>query len=265
MKNGNLHLTLREILAELASPRLLAIVVGVILVCVIAGPFQTLQTPVLFRVAYWSVTISLATVMSFTMITYAMAGPLAPGWPPVLRGVIAAMLFSLIYSGVLVALGFVFFPENPSFPRYFAFIGYTMPIAIGITLIVNMFRGEAATTADASGVADAGAEAPRILKRIRPRLGTRLTRLSMQDHYVEVFTEKGSQLVLMRFADALEEVAPVPGWRIHRSHWVAETAMHDIRRADGKTNVVLPDGAELPISRTYLPALRDAGVLKRFD
>ena len=254
-------MTLREILARLLTLRLAAIVVCAIAICVIAGPYHTLEMPLVPRAGYWTIAILVATAMSMTTITYAFAGPLAPKVPPLVRGLVASVLFSFAYSGFLVLLGMAFFPDNAGLPRYIGFVGYTMPIAIGITVIVYLFqRAETAEVASS----DETSSAPRILSRIKPGLGARLLRLTMQDHYVEVFTDKGSQLVLMRFADALEEVAPTPGWRIHRSHWVAEAAMADIRRGDGKTFVVLPDGEELPISRTYLPALREAGVLKRF-
>lgn len=87
----------------------------------------------------------------------------------------------------------------------------------------------------------------------------------MQDHYVEVKTKLGAQLVLMRFSDALEELTDQPGWRIHRSHWVAEDVVADIRREGRKTFIVTTDDSELPVSRTYLSALRNDGVIKRLS
>ena len=35
--------------------------------------------------------------------------------------------------------------------------------------------------------------------------------MSMQDHYVEVTTTRGTEMVLMRFSDAIKDVAPVDG------------------------------------------------------
>ena len=46
-----------------------------------------------------------------------------------------------------------------------------------------------------------------------------VVRMSMQDHYVELTTAHGSELVLLRMADAVAEADPA-GLRIHRSHWV---------------------------------------------
>ena len=68
----------------------------------------------------------------------------------------------------------------------------------------------------------------------------------------------------MRFSDALKEVEGEPGWRVHRSHWVAEAAMSDMKRTDGKLMIRTEDGALVPVSRTYAPDLRKAGLLKRF-
>ena len=45
----------------------------------------------------------------------------------------------------------------------------------------------------------------------------RLLHLRMQDHYVEVHTAAGSELLLLRFRDALREVEGVNGLQVHRS------------------------------------------------
>ena len=74
-----------------------------------------------------------------------------------------------------------------------------------------------------------------------------------------------SQVSAEAWLDALEEISSLNGWRIHRSHWVAEAGISDIKRENGKTIIATSDGADLPVSRTYLPALREAGLLKRFS
>ena len=71
----------------------------------------------------------------------------------------------------------------------------------------------------------------------------------MQDHYTEVVTSRGKELVLLRFSDALNETAPVAGQRIHRSHWVADGHIANLKRANGRLLVVTKAGEELPVSR----------------
>ena len=251
-----MHFTFREILARIADKRTVAIWLTVTLVCVIAGPFGTLDMPLASRAIYWVAANAVALILSTAIIFNAYQAPFAAGAPMILKGMIGALAFSVIYAGGMAAAGELLFSPDAGFPDFGLMLIYVAPIAVGITAIVHLFiQPDEAPEDDA---------APRILKRLKPGLEARLLRMAMQDHYVEVFTTKGSQLVLMRFADALEEVAGEPGWRVHRSHWVAEAAMRDLKRADGKTLIVTEDGALVPISRTYMPGLKKAGLLQRF-
>jgi DNA-binding LytR/AlgR family response regulator len=81
----------------------------------------------------------------------------------------------------------------------------------------------------------------------------------MQDHYVEIVTEAGAHLVLLRLSDAMAEAAPTPGLQVHRSHWVAERAVAGAKREDGRLRLVLVDGTEIPVSRGRARAVREAG------
>lgn len=261
-----MHLTLREMTADLrrraTDTRLIAVWVGVSLVCVVSGPFETSDMPILARLAYWPLSILLAMILSTALVGAAYDHPRLAGLPPLLRGLIGASLFSLLYAGLLSGAGALAFGQSDGYPDYGPDYGlmliHVAPVAWAITVIVHLFVARAAKpTAARAGPAP-------FLRRLKPALGRDLVRLSMQDHYVEAVTARGSQLVLMRFVDALEEVDGVAGHRIHRSHWAAEAGIADIRRENGKTLVVTADGAVLPVSRTYLHALREAGLLDRF-
>lgn len=101
---------------------------------------------------------------------------------------------------------------------------------------------------------------PRFLDRIPPRLGRRLLALEMEDHYLRIHTEAGSDLILMRLRDAVAELDGFPGQQVHRSFWVARDAVTGVeRRADGKLTLVLSTGMKVPVSRTHAPAVRAAG------
>ena len=82
----------------------------------------------------------------------------------------------------------------------------------------------------------------------------------VEDHYVDIVTDKGKTLVLMRLADAIRETAPIAGLQIHRSHWVARDAVVKVHRSDGKLILELSNGLKLPVSRGYLPAAKEAGL-----
>lgn len=104
---------------------------------------------------------------------------------------------------------------------------------------------------------DAGAPGNAFLKRIPARLGQNLLHLHMQDHYLEVHTDRGSDLLLMRFRDALREVENLDGAKVHRSHWVARAAIERIERRNGRIVLHLMNGNEVPVSRSFTADLRD--------
>lgn len=95
------------------------------------------------------------------------------------------------------------------------------------------------------------------LKRIPARLGQNLLHLHMQDHYLEVHTDRGSDLLLMRFRDALHEIEDLDGTQVHRSHWVARAALERIGRRNGRIVLHLVNGSVVPVSRTFTADLRD--------
>lgn len=254
-----MYLTLRELQEMIFDKRVLAICVTATFVCTIAAPFGTGATALPMRALYWTACIFSAMVLSNLIITSAHRSPRLDVLPNWAKNLVGALVFAAIYAGVLVALTRLFFGNAPSIPGYVELFLYSAPIAIAVAFVVELFRENAPDQQRATSPSD------RFFKRLKPALGRDLICLSMQDHYVEVRTALGAQLVLMRFADALEELTDQPGWRIHRSHWVAEAGVADIKRDGGKTMVVTTDGAELPVSRTYLPTLRDDGVLKRFS
>jgi hypothetical protein len=80
-----------------------------------------------------------------------------------------------------------------------------------------------------------------------------------QDHYLRLHTSKGADLILMRLSDAIDELEGIEGAQTHRSWWVARGGVDEARRADGRATIRLKDGAEVPVSRTYIRALRQAG------
>lgn len=99
-----------------------------------------------------------------------------------------------------------------------------------------------------------------LLSRLPARSRAELLHLRMQDHYVEVHTAAGSEMLLLRFRDALSEVEGVNGLQVHRSHWVARNAVAGVeRRSGGRIALRLVNGSRVPVSRSFAPLLRSRG------
>ena len=91
------------------------------------------------------------------------------------------------------------------------------------------------------------------------RRAARLIALAAEDHYVRVHTDAGSELISMRFADAMAELAQAHGFRVHRSWWVAAGAIEGVRWRRGSGEARLEGGLVVPVSRNYAAVIRQAG------
>lgn len=99
------------------------------------------------------------------------------------------------------------------------------------------------------------------LERLPVRFrGARLYAVSSEDHYLRVHTDRGEDLILMRLADAVRELEGAGGLQVHRSWWVAREGVADTVRENGRLVLVLKSGARAPVSRTYQPAVKAAGL-----
>lgn len=87
-----------------------------------------------------------------------------------------------------------------------------------------------------------------------------LLSIETADHYLNVTTDKGSHLVLMRFKDALKQLEHAPGLQVHRSWWVAIDAIAKVQKDNRKVLLQLKNEATVPVSKTYLSALKNAGI-----
>ena len=69
----------------------------------------------------------------------------------------------------------------------------------------------------------------------------------------------GSTLVLSRLSDAVAQLRGVDGLQVHRSWWVADSAVVAVRRNGSALTLKLRNGIEAPVSRTHLQAVRARG------
>ncbi len=101
---------------------------------------------------------------------------------------------------------------------------------------------------------------PRFIDRLPAHLrDANIRAVEAQDHYLRVHTDRGDTLILLRLADAVAELEGIEGAQTHRSWWVARGAVQSATRGDGRAELTLTGGLNVPVSRTYARSLRDAG------
>jgi len=252
-----LQLALRELQAAFTSPRVLVGMASVSLILGLSGPFNTLvEFGLAQRMVYWlaMVVLTYGAGQAAATLTLTLAGSrLGATWLRVLvTGLVAGVPVTLVVLGVNAIAYGARLTINP----FELWADCTViSLAVVATSIV-LVRGSPSQPA-----AEPVAAPPPILERVpHPQRG-RLSHMSMQDHYVEIVTDKGKVLVLMRLSDAIKETTGVAGLQIHRSHWVALEAIKRVERGDGKAVVHMQTGARLPLSRSYFAAAKEAGLL----
>lgn len=254
MNSRHLHLTLRELRDNFRKPVTVAALAGVAVVVGISGPFDTINAFDLpQRMAYWAVVVPM---------TYAagMLGSLLIA--PSLRAQGAALRIAgcSLGSAILVCLSLGLFNTLVGLQFGPRDLGLGFLAVYVICLVVESLGYLIHKDQNAQIQSQFS---PAILSRLPLERRGGLVALSVQDHYVEVTTTKGKSLILMRLSDAIAESAPCQGVQIHRSHWVALDQVASAKRAGDAAMVILRSGLELPVARSRLRAVQQAGLLPR--
>jgi len=97
--------------------------------------------------------------------------------------------------------------------------------------------------------------APAFLRKLPFEKRGTLWAITAEQHYLRVYTDKGDDLILMRFSDALDQLAALEGLQVHRSHWVAREGVERLEKEDKKLSIVLKNGVTVPVSRPNIAAV----------
>jgi len=247
---------LRLIAAHLRQPQVIAVLCIVWVSATIAGPFNTLRDLALpTRALYWGLVV-FATYAAGALGTQLISGRVSKHISSVsYRLLVTAFAISLCIFTVLSLINTIFVPTWTSEP-FQALTAYAVVLLVCLAVLVLRH-----TTL--GGVTMPEPKQAMILERLPLDKRGALISLSVQDHYVDIVTAKGREMVLMRLSDAMREASDVAGMQIHRSHWVALDQITSMQRAAEAARVTLSNGTELPVSRGYLPAVRAAGLLPK--
>ena len=102
---------------------------------------------------------------------------------------------------------------------------------------------------------DAAGPGTRLLDRLLLDPGADVIYLKADGRYLQAYTTTGSSRVLMRFSDAVAALGDL-GVQVHRSYWVAHREVLELVKRDTHTLLLVTGGREIPVSRTYLNAVR---------
>lgn len=258
MKESAGSFALRRLQEDFRRPRFQIIMATIIVILGLSGPFGTVDVMRLGpRMTYWAfVAISTYAIGSFTggFVFRSLQGRNLPAW---VSPVVIALLTGVVISAYIVGLNMVVFEDPPDgFDYYSTLIRDVMIVAMAIALAMHFL-----VRLPQERAAAALPPPPPLLDRLELDKRGDLILISVQDHYVEVVTTRGTSLILLRMGDAIRETGETPGLQVHRSHWVATDHVTSVERDGARATLTMTDGRKVPVSRTYVPALREAGLL----
>jgi hypothetical protein len=239
---------------RLAADLGLWVAVGVVMAFL--GPFGSSQRPLPERLVYWELCMVGGGVIGI-LIDAPLRRRLSGFWPRLLA--VSALMTPPVT--LLVALvnhvltGMRPGPENIAAPWFQVFV-----VSFAAMCLRQLAWAEpppAPEPAVAEPPSDPDASFRRRLSAKRRQ--ARLIAVEAEDHYLRVHTDAGEELITARFGDALSELAAAPGFRTHRSWWVAADAIEDVKWLRGRGEALLKCGLKAPISRSNAAPLKAAG------
>lgn len=224
-------------------------------VTALAGPFETYETlPPLSRLGYWALVVGVSVLVDagFRLVMRGQG---------LLRRLAGRLGFAVVLGLAIHGINLAVFPTWGVWDRVIWLIGVVWAVAMAVEGLVALSRhAHLVPEADEADMSEVPAPDAAFQQRLPYEKRGSLIRLEAQDHYLNAVTEAGAALILMRLSDAEAELAGYDGLRVHRSHWVARAQVRQVLRREGRLFLVMVDGAEVPVSRSYKAAVEAVGL-----
>lgn len=254
------------------DPKNIFAVLGVGLFIGFLAPFGMDQLNPYLTISYWVVTCAVGYAIYFPtilIINKKFTQTVKKQW---LRIAIGSLLASILMSFIIPIITLVFFDQAINwlmqlrgiFPK-------TVMIGAVITLLnvmQNYIYQQKQQLAESKIALEqseqntqliANQAAKDFLLQLPIEKRGKLLCLEMSDHYLNVHTDKGQHLLLMRFKDALTALNEYPGMQTHRSWWVAHDAITKVEKNGRKIQLCLSNDIIAPVSRTFIDEVKGAG------
>lgn len=219
------------------------------------GPFGSYAMPLSERLIYWFILFNLG--YFFYYFSHIMTDWFYKNKSPhpvllfITPSLLATIPLSILVGYATLQVGYKF---NLSLPIFI----YMLPQVFILGIIIDSMMRFIHLKQDTKIKNRPGQT---FINRLPHKLGDKLICFVMEDHYIQVYTELGNHMMLMRMKDALIELQDYKGFQVHRSYWVAFNSIENVIKQSRKTILVMSNGLEIPVSRKYLATIKEAGLL----
>lgn len=224
----------------------------------ILGVYDTHRLPFYMRFTFWTTTMATGIIASILPAPF-ISNHLFKDHHPIYQIVLGSFIASIPVTFVLTVFNPTF-SFNSSLKIWIIQFGYVLVISLVVGAAGYPFMKKiGAFGADDEPQKDQGAvQVSDFLKRLPIKFhAAELYGFSAEDHYLRVYTNRGEELILLRFADAMKSLSNVEGLQVHRSWWVMKNGVADIDTKAGKRVLILKSETQVPVSRTYSKTVKD--------
>jgi len=231
-----------------AVPAMPAVALAVAIIASIGGPFGTSALPMVERLAFWFLLMSIEAAKWMLWLGWQVRKR-EDYWRSALIG--TPLLGLLIPLEIALSYRAIGHDASTDMLPVIANVGI-----VGAAILLAMFA----------------LHPPRMKQtRQKPDLLAReglssndLLAASAEDHYCRLYLADGSQRLLhARLSDIVSLLEDAEGTQIHRSHWCADRGAVTARRAGRGWEILLPCGTALRVSATYRQEAQRRGWLSR--
>ena len=253
----------------------MAVVGGVVVVVTVSAPIATGTLSDVQRFAYCSLSASLGAPVCYAQIVVTLYFLRHQGPIVVWLGLAVTTLIGAVPSTAVatIILARLYFAQTELIPMYMTVATVSLCCVFFVHYIVGQRVRHAAETPenddrrtsdgeDAASRSDPGSAASierrrRFFDRLAEKGAGDLIYLRTDNHHVRACTTTGTVLLRMRFADAVIDLGDL-GMQVHRSYWVATAHVLRPDRRNHRTVLLLTGHHEVPVSRSYVRAVRAA-------
>lgn len=216
------------------------------------GPYGSDNRPLAFRMIYWLILIVGGGAIGIA-IDAAVVRRTKSFWP---RLMVDCVLMTPFVALLVLIVAHEMYGSSITL-QGFANLLFQVFIVCVLVMALRQLAWRAAPAPAAVEIAEPSDTFRRRLSA--RRRDARLLAVEAEDHYLRVHTDAGEELITARFGDALQELADWPGFRTHRSWWVAACAIDRVKWSRGRGELRLTTGMVVPVSRSQAQALKAAG------
>ncbi|MBB5686382.1 hypothetical protein FHS49_002406 [Sphingobium boeckii] len=239
---------------------------------------RTAQWPKFHAVGFW-VILSVGGWWLNDLFTRILQKPLRrarfPLWAVLLMGALFASLPADFFFQWVVHVTYRIFPGLPldrplpvlalnaaSFLKTHGYAWIVWPtINLVLFHVMKMPRYGFSPVAKTQLLSEHGRDDSPFLAKWPAHLRGEILALEAEQHYLRIHSTEGNALILYRLSDAMRELGP-KGMQVHRSFWVTAGAVAHVVRNNVSLKLVLTNGMEIPVSRSFRLSVQQADFLQ---